>query len=163
MLDDIRVVTLIITTCGVVITALLTHFFTSRREKYEMVYEYKLKILTEVYTPIYRYLMDEVDPGDEYSGFDVGTYMGITGILESNIHLIEPVLESMLWQLNEQYHHMEQERTSTSIFDKDKKFMRYIVFQYNLLRKELGLPYSKSSIGFKKRIQMNFKENQKVS
>ncbi|MCB4844103.1 hypothetical protein LHW04_03375 [Bacillus tropicus] len=160
-MEVLALITPIVTVFSVFITAILTHIFTSKRDKYGKVYDHKIKILTDVYTPIYRYLMDEVEPGDEYGGLSLDTYHAVRDILESNIHLIEPELESMLWQLNEQYYYLNQMRTRN--FDSDKKFMRYVVFQYNLLRKDLGLPYDKSRISIKKRIQMYSKENKRIS
>ncbi|PGM03795.1 MULTISPECIES: hypothetical protein [Bacillus cereus group] len=160
-MEILAIITPIVTVLSVFITAVLTHIFTSKRDKYGKVYDHKLKILTDVYTPIYRYMMDEVEPGEEYGGLSVDTYHAVKDILESNIHLIEPGLESMLWQLNEQYYYIDHMRTKN--FDEDKKFMRYVVFQYNLLRKDLGLPYDKSRVSIKKRVQMYSKENKRIS
>ncbi|MDA2639640.1 MULTISPECIES: hypothetical protein [Bacillus] len=160
-MEVLAILTPIVTVLSVFITAVLTHIFTSKRDKYGKVYDHKLKILTDVYTPIYRYMMDEVDPGEPYRGLSVDTYLAVKDVLESNIHLIEPGLESMLWQLNEQYYYIDHMRTRN--FDEDKKFMRYVVFQYNLLRKDLGLPYNKSTVSIKKRVQMYSKENKRIS
>lgn len=65
-MDDIKSFTLAVSTGGVIITVILTHFFTVKREKFSKVFEYKLKILKDVYTPIYRIILEGINPFDGY-------------------------------------------------------------------------------------------------
>ncbi|MCU5695517.1 hypothetical protein OCB06_19160 [Bacillus cereus] len=161
-MDDIKTFTLIVTTGGVMITAILTHFFTLKREKYSKTFEHKLQILKEVYTPIYRVLMREVEPGEGYQGLGATPFLDIMEILEDNIELVDPNLESILWDLKEEYYYWGESRVR--LLDEDRNLLDFVLYQYNVLRKDMGLPYDASSIGLKTRVGFylsNFKRNRK--
>ncbi|PEP75335.1 hypothetical protein CN573_10565 [Bacillus wiedmannii] len=162
MMDDIKTFTLIVTTGGVMITAILTHFFTLKREKYSKTFEHKLQILKEVYTPIYRVLMREVEPGEGYQGLGATPFLDIMEILEDNIELVDPNLESILWDLKEEYYYWGESRVR--LLDEDRNLLDFVLYQYNVLRKDMGLPYDASSIGLKTRVGFylsNIKRNRK--
>lgn len=162
MMDDIKTFTLIVTTGGVMITAILTHFFTLKREKYSKTFEHKLQILKDVYTPIYRVLMKQVEPGEGYEGLGARPFLEIMEILEDNIELVDPNLESILWDLKEEYYHWGQSRVR--LLDEDRKLLDFVLFQYNVLRKDMGLPYDASSVGLKTRFEFylgNIKRSRK--
>ncbi|MGH0793588.1 hypothetical protein ACQVTT_05130 [Bacillus mycoides] len=162
MLNDIKTFTLIVTTGGVLITAILTHFFTLKREKYSKIFEHKLQILKDVYTPIYLVLMKEVEPGEGYQGLGGRPFQNIMGILEDNIELVDPNLESILWDLKEDYYYWDQR--PSGLLDEDRKLLDFVLYQYNVLRKDMGLPYDASSIGLKTRVGFylsNIKRNRK--
>ncbi|HFR4148459.1 hypothetical protein ACPCZP_05435 [Bacillus bombysepticus] len=59
-MDDIKVFTLVVTTGGVIITAILTHILTSKREKFAKTYEYKVKMLKDLYAPMYKILLQGI-------------------------------------------------------------------------------------------------------
>ncbi|MDQ7236782.1 hypothetical protein QYM13_23830 [Bacillus pacificus] len=161
-MDDIKTFTLIVTTGGVMITAILTHFFTLKREKYSKTFEHKLQILKEVYTPIYRVLMREVEPGEGYQGLGAKPFLDIMEILEDNIELVDPNLESILWNLKEEYYYWGESRVR--LLDEDRNLLDFVLYQYNVLRKDMGLPYDASSIGLKTRVGFylsNIKRNRK--
>ncbi|MDA1795689.1 hypothetical protein [Bacillus cereus group sp. BY8-1LC] len=161
-MDDIKTFTLIVTTGGVMITAILTHFFTLKREKYSKTFEHKLQILKEVYTPIYRVLMREVEPGEGYQGLGATPFLDIMEILEDNIELVDPNLESILWDLKEEYYYWGESRVR--LLDEDRNLLDFVLYQYNVLRKDMGLPYDASSIGLKTRVGFylsNIKRNRK--
>ncbi|MED1114317.1 hypothetical protein [Bacillus paramycoides] len=161
-MNDIKTFTLIVTTGGVMITAILTHFFTLKREKYSKTFEHKLQILKDVYTPIYIVLMKEVEPGEGYRGLGARPFQHIMGILEENIELVDPNLESILWDLKEDYYYWDQRKFG--LLDEDRKLLDFVLFQYNDLRKDMGLPYDSSSVGLKTRLEfylINIKRNQK--
>lgn len=160
-MDDIKIFMLVVSTGGVIITAILTHFFTTKREKFSKVFEYKLKILTVVYTPVYRILLEGVNPFDGYEGISIKQFESIEKIIQVNLELVDPQLESIVWILKEEkyalYSHSNIDYVS---LDEDRRLVDYVDFQYNYIRKQLGLPYDSGKITFVERLEI-FKQRYK--
>ncbi|MGM2669628.1 hypothetical protein ACS2QR_16925 [Bacillus cereus group sp. Bce026] len=149
--EDLKAFTLIVTTGGVIITAILTHFFTLKREKYSKTFEYKLQILKDIYTPIYRILSSQVEPGEPYEGIEFHSFQEIERIIESNLELTDPNLESIIWEMKEGFlfsQSVDEYRNQ----DQNRSLLDYVLFQYNKLRKELGLPHDSSAVSFNVRL-----------
>lgn len=131
-----------ITTIGVVmLTALLTYFTTVRKERSQQVNRHRLEILNNLYTPIYRILYTSVFPGDGYGGIDEGRANSIIEVVEQNIELADPVLEELIWSLKEEIYIEGNNRNSYTLFDEEREVLDHVVYNYNLLRKKLNLPY----------------------
>ncbi|WP_283746332.1 hypothetical protein [Bacillus cereus] len=154
MLSNEKIFTIIVSGIMAILAAILTHYFTMRKERFSKTYEHKLKIFTNVYTPIYGILRNEVEPGEGYRGLNPTAFIEIMDILEENIELVDPNLESILWNLKEDYYDMGE--MGFDFLDEDRKLLDFILFQYNVLRKNLGLPYDASSTDLKTRIEFYF-------
>ncbi|MFD0768854.1 hypothetical protein ACFQZ1_08000 [Bacillus sp. CGMCC 1.60114] len=149
MLSDIKTFTLVVSTGGVIITAILTHYFTIKKEKFSKTFEYKIKILKEVYAPIYRILVKNIHPFDGYEGITVKSFKEIDQIFEEKVELIDPILEEFIWILKEEcYLNQNHPKGEWVQVDQDKKFLNYVQYQYNNLRKEMNLPYDYAEVSF---------------
>lgn len=160
-MDDIKSFTLVVSTGGVIITAILTHFFTVKREKFSKVFEYKLKILKDVYTPIYRIILEDVHPFDGYEGISIKQFEKIEKIIQENLELVDPQLESIIWILKEELYALYSHPNIDYVtLDEDRRLVDYVDFQYNYIRKQLGLPYDSGKITFVERLEI-FKQRYK--
>lgn len=162
VLSNEKIFTIVVSGVMAILAAILTHYFTMRKEKFSKTYEHKLKIFTNVYTPIYGILRNEVEPGEGYRGLNPTAFIEIMDILEENIELVDPNLETILWSLKEDYYYMGE--MGYEFLDEDRKLLDFTLFQYNILRKSLGLPYDASSTDLKTRIEFyfsNLKRNRK--
>lgn len=92
-----------------------------------------------------------------YVGFDEREAKKVVEIVEKNIELVDPVLEEVVWELKEDVYHGTNSH-SMNHFDTDRKVLDHVVYNYNLLRKKLRLPYDNAYFREKCRV---FTENQK--
>lgn len=119
-----------------VFTGLFTYWITFKKDREEKKYHAYKELLEKGYTPIVRVINDTVVPGDVYEGLDSKDISTIIQIVEDNVHIVEPRLESFAWLFKEERNYGE-----FVIFDEDRKFFDYVHYRYNYLRKKLYLPY----------------------
>ena len=137
-------------------TSFLTYSLTLKKEVRRKKYRSRKKLFEKVYVPIIKIINNGFCAGDEYEGLDRNQINLIIDVIETNIHLIEPKLESFYWQFKEELlyeSYMENEYGFR--YDTDKKFLNYVEYQYNKLRKKLYLEYSSSYFLFS-RIKSKF-------
>ncbi|MGK8605500.1 hypothetical protein ACRS42_10270 [Bacillus thuringiensis] len=145
-MDDIKVFTLIVTTGGVIITAILTHILTSKREKFAKTYEYKVKMLKDLYAPMYKILLQGIRVNSQYKGINSEQFKQIDEICRENIELVDPILQNIIYETDISIVFAEDfgnSSESSSIRDKDRKLFAYVQYQYNYFRKDLGLPFDR--------------------
>ncbi|MFJ8119552.1 hypothetical protein [Bacillus mycoides] len=162
-MDDLKIFTLVVTTTGVIITAFLTHHFTLRREKYAKTFEYKLKIVTELYAPIYRKMTPSMRPLHYgYQGISIKTFKEIEEIIEENIELVDPVLQHVIWELRERCYILSDHPKGEGVgVDTDRELLDYIQYQFNSIRKELKLPYDSTTLSFRTKLNIYKKKKER--
>ncbi|WP_121614775.1 hypothetical protein [Virgibacillus halodenitrificans] len=136
-----------------VITSFVTHNLAILKERRLQTEKYKLEILEKVYTPLYRSLINKMikDYNNPfgYSGIDPDLYNDIYNIYKQHIYLIDPGLEKRFWEIKA---HFEDEKRRMSEMkdehfiqmDYEYRFIRYVSYQYNKMRRKLNLPYEKT-------------------
>ncbi len=128
-----------------VLTSSLTYIFTFKKDKDEKIFRANKELLDEVFKPIIKILNNSVFPGDCYEGLSIGEIQKIIDILENNLPIIEPKLESYILDFKEEIMINSYENSSMhDIYDFDGKFKNYIDYEYNKIRRKLYLPYSRS-------------------
>ncbi|WP_242315744.1 hypothetical protein [Bacillus cereus group sp. BfR-BA-01355] len=145
-MDDIKVFTLIVTTGGVIITAILTHILTLKREKFAKTYEYKVKMLKELYAPMYKVLFQDIRTRSQYKGINSEQFKQLDEICRENIELVDPMLQNIIYEAaisSDFSEDFENSSEPSLIRDKDGKLFAYVQFQYNYFRKNLGLPFDR--------------------
>lgn len=122
--------------------------------------KYRLEILERMYTPIYRIIYKSVFPGNGYEGVDENDASLIINVVEQNIELADPILEELVWNLKEDLYHNANNRDRYNRFDENRKVLDHVNYNYNLLRKKLGLPYDYAYFSISERWRM-FRDKRK--
>lgn len=128
-----------------VLTSSLTYIFTFKKDKDEKVFRVNKELLDDVLKPIIKILNNSVIPGEPYEGLSIDEIKEVIDILDNNLPIITPKLESFSSKFREEIMINSYENSSRhDIYDFDGKFMKYINYEYNKIRKKLYLPYNKS-------------------
>lgn len=86
----------------------------------------------------------------------------IEKIIQESLELVDPQLELIIWILKEEYYIQSTHPNINYIsLDEDRRLVDYVEFQYNNLRKQLGLPYDSGKISVLDRLE-NSKQTYKV-
>ncbi|SET85848.1 hypothetical protein SAMN05216389_1442 [Oceanobacillus limi] len=135
------------------VTSFVTHKLAISKERRLQTEKHKLEILNKVYTPLYRAFIDKLmkDYGRPfgYLGVDTDLFTELNKIYKQNIFLIDPGLESRIWEIKEHFYQeqirMDETGDRTPIKgDYDNRLIRYVFYQYNKMRRKLKLPYDKT-------------------
>ncbi|RKD24226.1 hypothetical protein BEP19_07420 [Ammoniphilus oxalaticus] len=141
-----------------ILSILLTYFTTVKRERSQQVNKHRLEILQKLYTPIYRVIFTSVFPGGGYDGLDKWNAYSLVNIVEQNIELTDPILEELCWDLKEELYYSDERMLC--FVDKDRRVLDHVVYNYNLLRKQLNLPYDYAYFSLNERFRI-FQSNRK--
>ena len=134
----------------IVITSFFNYHFMTLKEIRSQSIQYKTDILKNVYTPILKKLMGSIMPGESYEGIRPETLEEIDVILTRNYELVDPKLDSIIWQLREsiRWNHYED---GIRLVDENKRLLKHVEYNFNFYRKQLGLDFDKNAL-LKKRI-----------
>jgi hypothetical protein len=144
LIDKQVLINLVVASVSVVITNIFNYIFTLKKETRLQATKYKEEILIKVYTPIYKELIKQIYPGDGYEGISLSTFRDIEKIVEDNLTLVDPQLQLIISGIKEDIAYIGYcDSINSVIIDQDSKLFHYVFKQYNLLRKNLGLPYEK--------------------
>ena len=107
--------------------------------------QYKIDILTKIYTPMLKKLLSDVVPGDGYEGIRPETLLEIEKIMSEHYVLVDPDLSELIWFTQEdvRWDHYED---GIRLFDEDKLLLKYVERNFNHYRKQLGLPYDRKKL-----------------
>lgn len=119
-----------------VLTGLFTYWITFKKEREEKKYHAYKELLEKVYTPIVKIINDTWIPGEGYEGLYERELVKIIEVIDTNLPIVEPRLESFVWMFKEEITYSEY-----MIFDRKSEFLDYINYRYNYLRKKIYLPY----------------------
>ncbi|NEU29169.1 hypothetical protein GN156_00025 [bacterium LRH843] len=145
-----------ITAGAVVVTALFTYWTTVRSERKKQVNKHRLDILQKLYGPIYKAYNSSVIPTDGFEGlWDVHANK-IIEIFDENIEIADPLLEEFIWGLKEDV--FINNRNRHVVYDEDRKLLEHVSYNYNLLRKQLNLPYDSAYFSFSEVINYNMRK-----
>ncbi|MBH0228841.1 hypothetical protein [Halobacillus yeomjeoni] len=140
-----QMLTIIITA---VVTSVFTNYFAFLKEKKVKSLSYTDKSLVKIYIPIYKILTEGLIPGEGYEGVYSNQVFKITKILEDNPEYVDPELEGIVFQYEEEILLALSTTTDTSemdgmLLDEDRRLLDYILTSFHKTRKSLGLPYNK--------------------
>lgn len=135
-----------------VFTSGLTYWLTGKREQSKLSIENKRKALQNVYIPVIKEIDRDICPGVGYDGLSVEKMDSIIKIFEDNESLIEAKMMVEVWRNKELRYHNDLEESNIEVYDLSRKFFNEINRQYQMLRKDLKLPYNKNRFGIKKYI-----------
>lgn len=139
---------IIIASVTIIISNCFTYLFALKKDSKQIYSKYKISILEELYTPIYKIILREVNPLDGYEGISGKQFTEIKEIISDKYILVDPVLDNIIWSLKED-ECLNRGYEKYYCFDKDRRLLTHVERQYNKLRKSIGLPYEKN-IYFKK-------------
>lgn len=127
-----------------VLTASLTYWINSKKESAEKKYKINKELIDKVYEPIIKIINQSVIPGDGYEGLGNSEIDYIINIIDKNARIVEPKLESFSWRFKEEIHYngYSDRNVMYDIYDDDRKFLDYINYRYNIIRKKIYLPYN---------------------
>jgi hypothetical protein len=125
-------------------SGLLTHYLATRRTVSEIRKSNLLKQLENVYLPIIKVIRNGFIPLDGYEGLSHFQVNEIIEIIKNNEQYADTDLDVWAWRFEEeQYIISPNDDSHYYSFDEDGKFKDYVYRRYNLIRKELHLPYDK--------------------
>ncbi|MFW5647651.1 MAG: hypothetical protein ACOCG5_01055 [Candidatus Alkaliphilus sp. MAG34] len=127
----------------VLATGFFTHYLSFRSDIRKKKYKSKKELLENVLSPVMNIINSKIYPGSGYEGLDYSQINEIIEIVEKSIHHVEPKLESFCWQFKEEliYENYRHDGQAFIHYDEDGKFLGYIGYHYNKIRKQLYLPY----------------------
>jgi hypothetical protein len=139
----------------VVLTSLLTYWLTSRHEWRQLSIENRSNLIKEAYAPIMKIILEEVSPLDGYEGLGEGQVNRIIKIATEHEMLIDVGLSNHIWSFKEdiRINSMSGVAINYAEYDIDRRFLDYVENEYHKLRKSVGLPYDKNSIGIRRKIK----------
>jgi len=142
----------------IVITAVITTIFTSIAYTYkvnnEKKFENSFRSLELVYNPILKLIQKQIVPGDGYEGINSNDFEKINEIIQQNAIYVDVKLESFIWEFEETIYHFERNqiihpiRYPQLMLDEEGKFLDYLIYKNNKLRKDVKLKYDWRKIGF---------------
>lgn len=146
------------------LTSLLTYWVTRRHEWRQLNIENRSKLLKDVYAPIMKIILGGIWPLDGYDGLGDKQANNIIGIITENEVLVDTGLSNWAWSLQEDVYinGMNQVPSSHAQYDMDRHFLNYVEEEYHKLKKSVGLPYNKDSIGIRrmmKQITRSFRKS----
>jgi hypothetical protein len=145
------------------ITGIFTYWLTSKRDRKTIIYEANKELLVKVYSPIMKIINNSVYPGDGYEGLDDDEIQEIADIIHDNLMIIDRILDSFAWSFKEEIHNSGYKHYSQySNYDDDRKFLDYISYRYNYLRKSVGLQYDNEYFFYKRVIKSIKKRTYRV-
>ena len=95
------IIGLLVAAMTILLTNIFSYLFAIKKEVRIQSTQYKIEILDKVYTPIYKILSRSVAPGDSYEGIDDHQLDRINEIVEEDVNLVDPNLNSIIWSLRE--------------------------------------------------------------
>ncbi|MGM7722174.1 hypothetical protein [Metabacillus sp. Hm71] len=132
-----------------VLTAFASNLFGYIKEKRTASSKYTEQVLTELYVPIYKILVERIIPGDGYEGIDQDQLDSIKDIIDDNPELTDPILEGLIYGYLEDAYwnvtriHADQQDPRFETYDSDRRLLDYILISFNKTRRPLGLPHPK--------------------
>ncbi len=123
------------------ITGVVTHYLTSRRTISDLKRSNLQKELENVYVPITNIIDSSVEPTYGYEGLSNKDVDEIAKIAKDNAPFIDVKLKRLIDGLLEDQYIMERSEVNYPIYDENRKLLKYAFYKYNLLRKQLRLPY----------------------
>jgi hypothetical protein len=126
------------------ISGLLTHYLANKRTISELKRGSFQLQLDKVYIPITCRIDSNIEPTYGYEGLTEIDISFIEKICNDNSQLIDKKLKILINRLVEDKYINIMNESSYSIYDEDRKFLRYVFYKYNLLRKKLQLPYERT-------------------
>lgn len=129
----------------IVITSFFNYYFLRAKEMRSQSNQYKIDILTNIYTPMLKKLLSAVVPGDGYEGVRPETLSEIEKIMSEHYVLVDPDLSALIWLIQEdvRWDHYED---GIRLFDENKVLLKYVERNFNYYRKQLGLPYDRKKL-----------------
>lgn len=142
---------IIIATVTIFFSSFFGYLFTLRRESKQAYNKYRIEILENLYSPIYKVLIQEIWPGEGYEGIDLSQFTKIKSIVDENSILVDPKLDNLVWSLAEDAH-----KLGYVTLDADRYLFNHVIKEYNALRKSVGLPHEKEFKRIKNKVRMKY-------
>jgi hypothetical protein len=146
------IIALVSSSITIVITSFFNYHFQLMKEIRNEAVKYKTEVLRNVYTPLLKILVAAVVPGDGYDGITKEAFSEIEEIIKGNYGLVDPDLDSIIWSIKKEIRWVHYE-DSLKLFDKNKRLLHHVEFNFNFYRKQLGLPFDKTKL--KKSLLLN--------
>ncbi|UQD52325.1 hypothetical protein C0971_10105 [Bacillus methanolicus] len=129
-----------------VLTAAASSLFGFLKDKKVASSKYTEESLRKIYVPIYKILMENLNPMDGYEGIASRQFYRIKEIVNEHPELCDPKLDSIIWGIDEDirfqsmnYNHNDN-NLEYELFDENRKLIDYVLHAFNKTRKSLGLP-----------------------
>ncbi|WP_017378818.1 hypothetical protein [Paenisporosarcina sp. TG-14] len=136
----ITIITAAITT---IIVSWIGYFFGHLKDKKIAITKYSEESLRKIYIPIYKILIQNVDPLDGYEGITGSQHNSIKKIADNHIELCDPKLESLIWRIEEDIRHEASafSYNQYDLFDQNRNLFNYVLHAFNKTRRSIGLPF----------------------
>lgn len=148
-----------------VLTGLFTYWITFGKERKEKEYQIRKELIDKVYSPFIKMLNELCEPEDGYQGLFIDEVNEIINIINNNIQIVDPTLEGFSWSFKEDINYYSNYNTTLDDinFDNEMKFLNYVTYKYNYLRKKTYLPYDSSYFFFSKKHREFIQFKRKIS
>ena len=153
-MNDLRIsdfTPMIIATITIFFSSFFGYLFTLKKESKQAYNKYRIEILENLYSPIYKELIQGIWPGEGYEGIDISQFTKIKKTVNENSILVDPTLDNLVWSLAEDAHNLGYDT-----LDADRYLFNHVIKEYNALRKSVGLPHEKEITRIKNKVRIKY-------